>query len=71
MSAQFLEEASITKSSNGQNCGSRLPCGLCLITNHPCPFIVQTVEPYWKYGVTCTTTGTTATTTDTTGGNNK
>ena len=23
--------------SNVDNCGSRLPCGLCLITNQPCP----------------------------------
>ena len=22
---------------NAENCGSRLPCGLCLITNQPCP----------------------------------
>lgn len=29
-----------------QECGSRLPCGLCLITNNVCPFLVQTFEPY-------------------------
>ena len=53
---------------NQTNCGSRLQCGLCLITNQPCPFIAQTFEPYWKYGVTCTnTTGTTVTTDTTTG----
>ena len=23
------------------DCGSRLPCGLCLITNKPCPFYCQ------------------------------
>ena len=22
---------------NADNCSSRLPCGLCLITNQPCP----------------------------------
>lgn len=26
-------------------CGSRLPCGLCLITNQACPFFTQTFEP--------------------------
>jgi len=28
-----------------RSCGSRLPCGLCLITNAACPFFVQTFEP--------------------------
>lgn len=32
-------------------CSSRLPCGLCLITNSPCPFVMQTITPIWK--VTC------------------
>ena len=27
-----------------KQCGSRLPCGLCLITNQPCPYIWQSVE---------------------------
>ena len=39
----------LTYESN--NCGSRLPCGLCLITNSPCPFVVQTITPMWR--VTC------------------
>lgn len=26
-------------------CSSRLPCGLCLITNQPCPFMIQTFQP--------------------------
>lgn len=40
---------SLTYGSN--NCGSRLPCGLCLITNRPCPFVEQTITPTWK--ITC------------------
>ena len=24
-----------------KNCGGRLPCGLCLMTNKPCPYTVQ------------------------------
>ena len=29
--------------SVADNCGSRLPCGLCLITNSPCPYSNTTV----------------------------
>ena len=35
------------------NCGSRLPCGLCLITNSPCPFALQAYTPTWE--TTCQT----------------
>ena len=37
--------------SNVDNCGSRLPCGLCLITNQPCP-----MRPIVFGGPTCSTT---------------
>ena len=37
--------------SNTDNCGSRLPCGLCLITNRPCP-----MYPIVFGGPTCSTT---------------
>ena len=37
--------------SNADNCGSRLPCGLCLITNQPCP-----MYPIVFGGPTCSTT---------------
>ena len=33
-----------------KSCGSRLPCGLCMITNSPCPYMVITPD------VTCSTT---------------
>lgn len=33
--------------SNINFCGSRLPCGLCLITNRPCPKMNTTYEPSW------------------------
>ena len=36
---------------NANNCGSRLPCGLCLITNQPCP-----MHPIVFGGPTCSTT---------------
>ena len=36
---------------NVDNCGSRLPCGLCLITNQPCP-----MRPIVFGGPTCSTT---------------
>ena len=36
---------------NADNCGSRLPCGLCLITNQPCP-----MYPIGFGGPTCSTT---------------
>ena len=42
-------------------CGSRLPCGLCLITNRPCPYAMSTLwdttpVPTWNpYEVTCET----------------
>ena len=36
---------------NADNCGSRLPCGLCLITNQPCP-----MRPIVFGGPTCSTT---------------
>ena len=36
---------------NAENCGSRLPCGLCLITNQPCP-----MRPIVFGGPTCSTT---------------
>ena len=36
---------------NVDNCGSRLPCGLCLITNQPCP-----MRPIVFEGPTCSTT---------------
>lgn len=35
-----------------EHCSSRLPCGLCLITNQPCPMMPVTYEPY------CTSTTT-------------
>lgn len=35
---------------NADNCGSRLPCGLCLITNQPCP-----MRPIVFGGPTCST----------------
>lgn len=31
-----------------QYCGSRLPCGLCLITNQPCPMMPM------QWQITCT-----------------
>lgn len=36
-------------------CGSRLPCGLCMITNSPCPYITYKPEITWNYKdfVTC------------------
>ena len=37
--------------SNADNCRSRLPCGLCLITNQPCP-----MYPIVFGGPTCSTT---------------
>ena len=37
--------------SNADNCGSRLPCGLCLITNQPCP-----MYPIGFGGPMCSTT---------------
>lgn len=36
---------------NADNCVSRLPCGLCLITNQPCP-----MRPIVFGGPTCSTT---------------
>lgn len=36
---------------NAGNCGSRLPCGLCLITNQLCPMC-----PIRFGGPTCSTT---------------
>ena len=44
-------------------CGSRLPCGLCLITNRPCPMQTTFTSPWdttpvptWELNeVTCTT----------------
>lgn len=36
---------------NADNCNSRLPCGLCLITNQPCP-----MYPIGFGGPTCSTT---------------
>lgn len=32
-------------------CYNRLPCGVCRITNSPCPFVAQTITPTWR--VTC------------------
>ena len=37
--------------SNADHCGSRLPCGLCLITNQPCP-----MYPIGFGGPTCSST---------------
>ena len=36
---------------NTNYCGSRLPCGLCLITNQPCP-----MHPIVFGGPTCSAT---------------
>lgn len=36
---------------NANYCGSRLPCGLCLITNSPCPMFPTQISPTWK--ITC------------------
>ena len=36
---------------SADNCSSRLPCGLCLITNQPCP-----MRPIVFGGPTCSTT---------------
>ena len=44
-----------------QACSSRLPCGLCLITNQACPFFTQ------HFDVTCSQTGVTTTYTGTIG----
>lgn len=38
------------------SCGSRLPCGLCLITNKPCPMMTTTYEPSWTVNTGTTTT---------------
>lgn len=35
---------------NTDSCGSRLPCGLCLLTNQPCP-----MRPIRYNEVTCST----------------
>ena len=36
-------------------CGSRLPCGLCMITNSPCPYSIIKPEVTWDYKdyITC------------------
>lgn len=41
--------------NNNQFCGSRLPCGLCMVTQTICPFYARTVE------ITCDTPTVTAT----------
>lgn len=40
-----------------ESCGCRLPCGVCLMTNKPCPFAVATVQPTWadRIEITCKT----------------
>ena len=41
-----------TMSNSIVSCGSRLPCGLCMVTQQPCPY-------YWpKQEITCNGTGT-------------
>ena len=35
------------------NCGSRLPCGLCMITQNPCPYFGN-----GQYEITCNNSGT-------------
>lgn len=41
-----------------QQCSSRLPCGLCLITNQPCPYFARTywTGPYYQNPPYTTTT---------------
>lgn len=34
-----------TPNENVENCGSRLPCGLCMITQSPCPMQIHTFYP--------------------------
>lgn len=36
---------------DARNCLSRLPCGLCLITNSMCPLMKTYISPSWE--VTC------------------
>ena len=43
--------ANYINTNYADNCGSRLPCGLCLITNQPCP-----MYPIGFGGPTCSTT---------------
>lgn len=39
-----------TSTFTTRECGSRLPCGLCLITNSPCPYQWQGYEITWGTG---------------------
>ena len=41
---------------NQQYCGSRLPCGLCRITNAPCPYASQSPDVVLCEQDTITTT---------------
>lgn len=40
---------------NASYCGSRLPCGLCLITNKPCPMMGSAYESWTVNTDTATT----------------
>ena len=37
-----------------QSCGSRLPCGVCMITGDRCPLMPYTVTPTWMTTTTTT-----------------
>lgn len=48
--------------SYSNTCGSKLPCGYCMLLNRPCPmqsntFVTPTWGPDWNK-VTCNTEGT-------------
>ena len=38
-----MTETTITFPNAVESCGSRLPYGLCLITNNPCPYVMQSL----------------------------
>ena len=51
-----MDETTITVPNASESCGSRLPCGLCLITNKPCPYVMQSVT--WNGPeITCISSG--------------
>ena len=51
LATQDIEKICNTNYIGTNYCGSRLPCGLCLITNQPCPMC-----PIVFGGPTCSTT---------------
>ena len=53
----MIKDSSTSIPDQFTNCQNKLPCGVCLLTNKPCPIGFTKVEPTWTCETNAQTSG--------------